>query len=121
MKYAPYHLDAPRRELALQGIHAACAGRQWLLNAAHVREKHIHAIIDADCDGDVVLQALKAHASKRLNGSESERPRWARGGSARQLRDVESRRRAVRYVVVNQAEPMALFVADERAPYCRAS
>ena len=95
-----------------------------MLYAAQVRETHVHVIVEAPCPPNAILQALKAYASKHLNEAKIDPidcKRWTRHGSSRRIYDRADRERATHYVVVNQGEPMAVFVGDERAPSCRAS
>ena len=49
----------------------------------------------------------------RLTSDGPERKRWARHGSTRWLWKDEDVRQALQYVIEEQGEPMALFVAEE--------
>lgn len=112
MDQLPYLLDERRRGIVLQAIVSRAAERGWLLLAVHVRSTHVHLVVDAGVEPGRVLNDLKAFASRGLNraGVDVEgRKRWARHGSTRYLWNAESVTAAVRYVVVQQGEAMAVF------------
>ena len=75
----------------------------------------MHVVVEAEVRPEKVMNDFKLYASRGLNrlGREgSDRKRWARHGSTRWLwkdRDVQE---AIRHVVEEQGEPMAVFVAD---------
>jgi REP element-mobilizing transposase RayT len=113
----PYVLDEAARQLVLGAIQRHCAYRGWNLLAAHVRSNHVHVIVEAETRPERVMNEFKSYASRELNQSTSERPdrkRWARHGSTLWLWKDEDVWHALQYVVDEQGEPMALFVADER-------
>jgi REP element-mobilizing transposase RayT len=113
----PYVLDEAARQLVLGAIQRHCAYRGWNLLAAHVRSNHVHVIVEAETRPERIMNEFKSYASRELNQSTSERPdrkRWARHGSTRWLWKDEDVWHALQYVVDEQGEPMALFVADER-------
>lgn len=60
------------------------------------------------------MNDIKSYASRRLNEmglDEPRRKRWARHGSTRWLWNPENVSDAIRYVVDEQGEPMAVFEA----------
>jgi hypothetical protein len=60
------------------------------------------------------MNDFKSYASRGLNrlaGNESDRRRWAHHGSTRRLWKDQDVREAIRYVVEEQGEPMAVFLA----------
>ena len=62
------------------------------------------------------MNEFKSYASRELNRltrDVPERKRWARHGSTRWLWKDEDVRQALRYVIDEQGEPMALFIAEE--------
>jgi hypothetical protein len=76
----------------------------------------VHVIVDADASPERIMNEFKSYASRELNrmGSETaDRKRWARHGSTRWLWKDEDVRHALQYVIEEQGEPMALFVAKE--------
>lgn len=59
------------------------------------------------------MNDFKAYASRKLNrlGGKERRNRWARHGSTRWLWKDQDVRDAIRYVVEEQGEAMAVFAA----------
>ena len=110
MTQKPYHLDEPRRAAVMVGLRTACNRRGWMLLAAHVRPSHVHVVVEADRNPELVMSALKAYASRKLNESEHGRRRWARHGSTRYLRSATEIRAAVDYVISKQGEAMETFM-----------
>jgi REP element-mobilizing transposase RayT len=116
MVQEPYLLDQGRRAAVLEAIGDVCLNRGWNLRAAHVRSTHVHVVMEADIRPEKVLNYFKSYASRYLNGlgmDEPDRRRWARHGSTRWLWKDEDVREAIRYVVEEQGEPMAVYLSEE--------
>ena len=114
MTQSPYLLAERRRTIVLTAIIWGCERRRWELFAAHVRENHVHIVVEAFCLREKVAQACKAYASRFLNEAALDAPgrkRWTRHASMKRLHDGKAREEAIRYVAANQGVPMALFVA----------
>ena len=112
----PYVLDEAGRAVVLAAIQRHCAYRGWNLLAAHVRSNHVHTIVEAETRPERIMNELKSYASRELNRLTSEGPdrkRWVRHGSTRWLWNDEDVRHALQYVIDEQGEPMALYVAEE--------
>jgi len=107
-------LDNDDRATVLWAIRETSAFRGWGLLAAHVRTEHVHVVVHAEASPESVVRDLKSYASRRLNrsGRWLDR-RWTRGASTRWLKTRESVRAAVRYVVDEQGEPMAVYVSED--------
>jgi REP element-mobilizing transposase RayT len=115
MLQPPYRLDQDCRAVVLSAIRRHCTYRDWNLLAAHVRKNHVHAILEAEVRPEKVMNELKAYASRELNrlGRDTpDRKRWARHGSTRWLWSDQDVQMALRYVVEEQGEAMALFIAE---------
>ena len=115
MDQAPYRLDQANRATVLEAITQVCSYRNWNLLAAHVRMNHVHVVVEAEVRPEKIMNDLKCYASRGLNslGREgSDRKRWARHGSTRWLWKDSEVLDAITYVVEDQGEPMAVFVAD---------
>ena len=115
MNQPPYEMDTARRRVVLESLQEVCGHRGWNLLAAHVRSNHVHVIVEAEVPPERVMNDFKAYASrtlKRLEGDERSRRRWARHGSTRWLWKDQDVREAIRYVVEEQGEPMAVFLGD---------
>ena len=114
MAQAPYWLDQDSRAAVLEALQEVCLHRRWSLLAAHVRTNHVHTIVESKARPEIVMKDFKAYASRGLNrlGRDGpDRKRWARHGSTQWLWEDREVQEAVRYVVEEQGEPMALFVA----------
>ncbi len=117
MKQAAYRMDAARRGIVLASIRETCWHREWNLLAAHVRETHVHLILQTEEAPDRAMNMLKSYASRALNLSRLDPPgrlRWARHGSTRRVGEVGQLERAVRYVAEEQGEPMSIYVQPLR-------
>ncbi len=115
MPQPPYYLDPGRRDAVLAAICAHCGHKVWGLLAVHVRTTHVHVVVEAEVRPEKVMNELKAYASRELNRRGFDGPnrrRWARHGSTRWLWKDEDVRGAIRYVVEEQGEPMALLVGE---------
>ena len=104
----PYVLNQASRALVLAAIRKHCALRGWNLLAAHVRSNHVHAIVESETGPERIMNEFKSYASRELN-----RLGVARHGSTRWLWKDEDVRNALQYVIDEQGELMALFVAKE--------
>jgi REP element-mobilizing transposase RayT len=114
MDQAPCLLNAFGRSAVLEAIQQVCAHRQWKLLAAHVRMTHVHAVVEAEAKPVKVMNDFKSYASRRLNERSADGPdqkRWARHGSTRWLLDRDDIAAAIRYVVEEQGEPIAVWIA----------
>jgi REP element-mobilizing transposase RayT len=110
-----YELGCHSRAIVLETLREVCLHRGWNLLAAHVRTNHVHVIVEAEVLPEKAMNDFKAYASRALNrieGNERSRKRWARHGSTRWLWKDQDVREAVRYVIEEQGEPMAVFLGD---------
>jgi len=117
MDQPPYGMDRSRRQAVLAAIVERCSDNHWTLPAAHVRTNHVHIVVDADVKPERIMNDLKSYASRCLNRlglDDPARKRWARHGSTRWLWKPESVSAAIRYVVGQQGDSMAVFEAIER-------
>ena len=116
MDQTPYVMDRSRREAVLAAILERCSDCHWNLLAAHVRTNHVHMVVDVDVRPERIMNDLKSYASRCLNQSgldDPARKRWARHGSTRWLWKRESVSAAIRYVVDQHGDSMAVFEAME--------
>ena len=107
----PYELNSDRRAVVLQTLVEVCSHRRWTLLAAHVRTNHVHVIAEAEVAPERVMNDFKAYASRAMNPldrNKSDLRRWARHGSMRWLWKDQDVRKAIRYVVEEQGEPIAV-------------
>jgi REP element-mobilizing transposase RayT len=114
MEQAPYELDTQRRQIVLAAICEVCKFRAWQLLAAHVRSRHVHAVVQAQIAPERIMNDFKSYASRALNTAgldTPERKRWTRHGSTRYLWTTQQVEECIHYTVHEQGEPMAVFEA----------
>jgi REP element-mobilizing transposase RayT len=114
MDQPPYSMNRRRRETVLTSLVERCLQCKWSLLAAQVRPNHVHIVVEGDAPPDRIMNDLKSYASRCLNRMGLDQParkRWARHGSTRWLWKPENISAAVRYVVDEQGNPMAVFEA----------
>jgi REP element-mobilizing transposase RayT len=110
LRVCPVLLDENERGTVLTAIREVCLHDGWALHAAHVRSNHVHVVVSADCDPNVVMARLKAYASRALNARFGPLPkRWTRHGSTLWLWDHREVDKAVGYVLQEQGRPMARY------------
>ncbi|MGO4879354.1 MAG: transposase [Bryobacteraceae bacterium] len=113
MRQAPYLLDENARAAVLEALQEVCEFRGWILLAAHVRTNHVHVVVEAEVRPQKVMSDFKAYSSRNLNRFEGDdRRRWARHRSTRWLWKDQEVSDAIRYVVEEQGEPMAVFAGN---------
>ena len=115
MLQPPYRLNREGRAAVLAALRKHCAHRSWNLLAAQVRTNHLHVIVEADVPPEKIMNEFKSYASRELKGLARDQPnrkRWARHGSTRWLWKDEDVQKAIQYVVEQQGERMAVFVAE---------
>ena len=101
----PLILDAGMRSVVEESIRETCAFRNWHLHAAHIRTNHAHAVIAAATKGSLVLNALKANATRALKEAglwTLEHSPWADKGSCRRIWNEQGVANAIEYVVNGQ-------------------
>lgn len=116
MDQPAYRLDKSRREVVLASVRERCLQHNWSLLAAHVRTTHVHIVVQAEARPERVMNDLKSYASRCLNRMGlvgPARKRWVRHGSTRWLWKRENVSAAIRYVVDEQGDPMAVLEAIE--------
>jgi REP element-mobilizing transposase RayT len=112
MNQPPCGLNSDHRSAVLETLRQVCLHRGWNLLAAHVRSSHVHVIVEGESPPEKVMNDFKAYASRalnRLDGEGPDRKRWARHGSTRWLWSDQDVREAIRYVVEEQGETMAVL------------
>ena len=114
MKAPPLVLGARQRGTVLNAIRGVCGRRCWELLAAHVRTRHVHAVVRGPVAPEKVMTDLKSYATralKALDGARKRERHWARHGSTVYLWDTGEVDAAVHYVVHEQGRPMAVYEA----------
>jgi REP element-mobilizing transposase RayT len=109
LKHPPVKLGSEQRQVVEAGIRETCQIRKWDLWAINVRTNHIHAVVSASCAPELVLNAFKANATRKLREAGywnlSSSP-WAERGSKRYLWTQKDVNDAIAYVEYDQGEPL---------------
>lgn len=113
MSEPPYRLNPQAREVTLHAMQEVCAHKGWSLYAAHVRGNHVHAVVAAQQQPEVMMTTFKAYATRALKRIETlpRTKRWSRHVSTRWLWNPEQVSEAVSYVLHGQGKPMACYDA----------
>jgi REP element-mobilizing transposase RayT len=104
-KQPAFALTASQRAVVERAIGAVCDHRGYQLLAVNARTNHVHSVVAAGCRPEVVMNALKAYATRRLRGAglvaNGVRP-WSRDGSNPYLWTSEQVARAIDYILHGQ-------------------
>ena len=66
LKRPPSKLTARRRAAVDAAIREMCKIRKWNLWALDTRTNHVHTVVTANCDPEIVLNAFKANATRKM-------------------------------------------------------
>jgi REP element-mobilizing transposase RayT len=112
LKTTPLILGARERQTVEAAIRETCQIRRWSLLAFNVRTNHVHTVVSATRDPEVVLNAFKANATRMLREQRlwpHEFSPWVRKGSKRKLWNERSVARAIDYVLYGQGDDLPRF------------
>jgi REP element-mobilizing transposase RayT len=107
LKAKPLVLNLIQRRAVEAAIQETCRIRKWSLLAINVRTNHVHVVVTANRKPELVLNAFKANATRKLR---EERlwsypfSPWAFKGSKRRLWNEKSVERAINYVLYGQGD-----------------
>ena len=105
-------LDARERKAIETEIRETCRIRKWSLLAINVRTNHVHTVVTANRDPEVVLNAFKANATRELRERRlwpHNFSPWVRKGSKRKLWNERSVARTIDYVLYGQGDKLPEF------------
>src|SRR5688500_3301937 len=112
LRAEPLTLDAEHRAQIKAAIRETCDIRKWFLHAMNIRTNHVHTVVTALKSPEIVLNAFKANATRKLR----ERKLWthlfspwADKGSKKRLWNEKSVARAIDYVLNGQGEDLPDF------------
>ena len=103
----PVCLTPEQRTLVDALLMEACARRGWVLHARNVRTNHVHVVVSAAADGEVVRSKLKGLAAKTLTehaglqpstGKDGARKWWTEKGNIEEVWTDRQLAGAVEYV-----------------------
>ena len=112
LKARPLILGAQQRNVIEEAIRETCQIRKWALLAFNVRTNHVHTVVSAKPDPEVVLKAFKANATRKLREEKLWKhgfSPWARKGSKPRLWNEKSVERAIDYVLNGQGDDLPKF------------
>jgi REP element-mobilizing transposase RayT len=109
LKTKPVILRALQRQCVAVAIRETYQIRRWTLLAINVRTNHVHTVVTANRKPELVLNAFKANATRKLREAglwrEAFSP-WADRGSKRRLWNERSVGRAIEYVLYGQGDEL---------------
>jgi REP element-mobilizing transposase RayT len=70
LRKEPFILGARSRALVKRAIRETCSIRKWHLHAVNVRTNHVHAVVTANREPRLVLNAFKANATRELRAAQ---------------------------------------------------
>lgn len=111
LKAEPLILGPNQRAAVETAIRDTCRMREWELLALNVRTNHAHAVVTANLTPELVLNAFKANATRRLRQSRlwpHPFSPWADKGSNRRW-NQRSVTRAIEYVLNGQGDDLPDF------------
>jgi len=115
LKTDPFILGARERRSVEKAIRETCRIRKWHLQAVNVRTNHVHTVVTADRNPELVLNALKGNATHCLREDRLWQyafSPWARKGSKIRLWNERSVANAIYYVLYGQGDDLPNFDDD---------
>jgi REP element-mobilizing transposase RayT len=107
LRTKPFVLNPRQRKTVDDAIRETCRIRRWSLLALNVRTNHVHIVVTANKKPELVLNAFKANATRKLREERLWRypfSPWAFKGSKRRLWNEKSVERAIDYVLYGQGD-----------------
>jgi len=107
LKTEPLILNAVQRRVVEEAIRETCRIRRWALLAVNPRTNHVHVVVTAKKKPELVLNAFKANATRKLREAalwSHDFSPWAFKGSKRRLWNEKSVERAINYVLYGQGD-----------------
>lgn len=113
-KRPPVILNARQRPKVEKAVREVCDYRHYALHAINVRTNHVHTVVTATVEPEVLLDAFKSYATRALRKSRllsaSIKP-WVRHGSTIYLWKERDVAKAIEYVMLGQGDE--LFRLDD--------
>ena len=109
LKHPPVNLSRRRRTAVKEAIQEVCRIRRWQLWTCNIRTNHVHTVVTANCDPEIVLNTFKANATRKMREAgcwQSQGTPWVRKGSKRRLWTEQDIIAAIVYVECEQGEPL---------------
>jgi REP element-mobilizing transposase RayT len=112
LKAIPFFLGMRERRSVEKAISETCGIRKWHLQAFNVRTNHVHTVVTANRKPELVLNALKANATRQLREDHLwpyPFSAWADNGSKIRLWNERSVAKAIDYVLNGQGDDLPDF------------
>jgi len=109
LKRDPFILGARERGSVEKAIRETCIIRKWQLQAFNVRTNHVHTVVTASREPELVLNAFKANATRQLREDQlwaHQSSPWADKGSKVRLWNDRSVAAAIDYVQNRQGDDL---------------
>ena len=102
LNHAPVTLTSEQRHTVEEAIRETCDVRKWTLKAVNARTNHVHTVVSALVRPELVLNALKANATRQMRQT-TQWPAafspWSDSGSKRYVWTELGVERAIDYVL----------------------
>ena len=105
LKHPPVTFSREQRLAVEEAIRKVCVERGYELHAVNARTNHVHTVVSASVKPELVMNAFKAYATRKLREMRLLPPEvkpWSRHGSNPYLWTEDELARAVDYVVNGQ-------------------
>ena len=112
LKTIPFLLGAKERQSVEKAIRETCSIRRWNLHAVNVRTNHVHTVVTANRQPELVLSAFKGNATRVLREDQLWQYQfspWADKGSKIRLWNDRSLANAIDYVLNGQGNNLPNF------------
>ena len=105
LKRPPVRLTVKQRKCVEKAIRETCEYRKWVLWSVNARTNHVHTVVTANRDPELVLNAFKGNATRKMKEDgfwkSNDKP-WAKGGSKPRVWTQKELMAAIDYVLYGQ-------------------
>ena len=114
LKNQPIQFDVGQRGIILDTIVSHCLIKKWKLWAVHVRSNHVHLLVSAEDNVELVMKGVKSWATRNLRKAGYDIPMvWTRGGSKRYVFTHEKLKEKTHYIIYEQGKLMQYYFSDD--------
>jgi len=107
LRTQPVLLDRAQRDVVESAIREVCEHRGYVLHAVNARSNHVHSVVSAACEPELIMNSFKSYATRKLREGNLFNRRikpWGRHGSNPYLWTEEEVARAIDYVINGQGD-----------------
>jgi len=105
LKQPPVRLRMKQRRKVEEAVYDTCKKRKWNLWVVNARTNHVHSVVTAGGDPEIVLNAFKANATRMMREAglwKSKYSPWVKRGSKIWLWTQQELMAAIDYVLYDQ-------------------